>query len=211
MRRAVSLSAQRTLFWFGTAIAIAFITWMGSNHAAQAINYGAGTYGTCTYGTCNISLTTSGSIAVNVTPAAGATRCTVSSDSVTASTDSSTGYTVTLTDTDTTNSLSGPTSIAATSGTPAVPIVLAANTWGFRVDNISGFGAGPTSIVANGGVPTAKFAAVPLSTGTPATIRTTSTADSSTVSTPVWFGVCANTSLQSGSYTDSVTYTAVIN
>jgi len=211
MRRAVSSSAQRTLFWFGTAIAIAFITWMGSNHAAQAINYGAGTYGTCTYGTCNISLTTSGSIAVNVTPAAGATRCTVSSDSVTASTDSSTGYTVTLTDTDSTNSLSGPTSIAATSGTPAAPIVLAANTWGFRVDNISGFGAGPTSIVANGGVPTAKFAAVPLSTGTAATIRTTSTADSSTVSTPVWFGVCANTSLQSGSYTDSVTYTAVIN
>lgn len=211
MRRAVSSSAQRTLFWFGTAIAIAFITWMGSNHAAQAINYGAGTYGTCTYGTCNISLTTSGSIAVNVTPAAGATRCTVSSDSVTASTDSSTGYTVTLTDTDTTNSLSGPTSIAATSGTPAAPIVLAANTWGFRVDNISGFGAGPTSIVANGGVPTAKFAAVPLSNGTAATIRTTSTADSSTVSTPVWFGVCANTSLQSGSYTDSVTYTAVIN
>lgn len=199
------------MFWLSMAFAFVCLAWISTNHTAQAINYGAGTYGTCTYGTCNISLTTSGSIAVNVTPAAGATRCTVSSDSVTASTDSSTGYTVTLTDTDTTNNLSGPTSIAATSGTPAAPIVLAANTWGFRVDSVAGFGAGPTSAATNATVPTVKFAAVPLSSGTAATIRTTSSADSSTVSTPVWFGVCANTSLQSGSYTDSVTYTAVIN
>ena len=195
-----------------TAALLAFIiTWAFFTRPAAGINYSAGTYGTCTYGTCSISLSTSGSISANITPIAGATACTVSSDSVTATTDSSTGYTVTLTDADTSNALNGPTSITANSSSSTSPSLLSANTWGYRVDNVDGFGAGPTSAVSNGTIPTVKFAGVPISTGSPALIRTTATSDSGTVSTSVWYGVCANNSLQSGSYSDSVTYTAVIN
>lgn len=212
MRRAVSVSAHTKLLLFIAALITICLTFALSFHSVSGISYGSGTYGTCTYNTCSITLTTSGTIAANVTPAAGATRCSVAKDTVTATTDSSTGYTVTLNDTDTTNTLVGPSaSISASAGTPASPVALAANTWGYRVDSIGGFGAGPTSAVTNGAVPSVTFAAVPLSSGTASTIRTTSTADGTAVATPVWYGVCANTSLTSGAYTDSVTYTAVIN
>lgn len=212
MRLAVTMSAQMKLVLVATALLISLFLFGAFLHPAAAVNYGAGSYGTCTYGTCSITLTTSGSIAANVTPAGGATRCTVSQDTVTATTDSSTGYIVTLSDTDTTNTLTGSSgNITASAGTPAAPVVLAANTWGYRVDNIAGFGAGPTSGVTNAAIPTATFAAVPLSSGTASLIRSTASADGTAVATPVWYGVCANTSLVSGSYTDSVTYTATIN
>lgn len=188
-----------------------YATWTMLIHPVFGINYSAGTYGTCTYGTCSISLTTSGSIAANITPSPGATSCTVSNDIVTATTDSSTGYTVTLNDTDTSNGLSGPISITANSSTSASPSLLTANTWGYRVDNVDGFGVGPTNSIASGTVPLLPFAGVPLSSGTPGLIRTTNTADTGTVHTSVWYGVCANDSLQSGSYSDGVTYTALIN
>lgn len=211
MRSAVGIMARPTIFLLCAAIVISISIGALYTHSAFGINYGAGSYGTCTFDNCSITLTTSGAVSANVTPVAGATRCTVSSDTVTATTDSSTGYTVTLTDSDTTNTLTGPSSIAASTGTAAAPVTLAANTWGYRVDSIGGFGAGPTSTLTSGVTPSQTFAAVPLSTGTAATIRTTSTTDTGTVSTPVWYGVCANSSLKSGAYTDSVTYTAVIN
>ena len=178
-----------------------------------AINYSAGTYGSCTFNTCSISLTSNGVISVNITPVTNSPTCSVANDSVTATTDSSTGYTVTMTDSDTSNLMTGPatSTINASSGTPASPAVLITNTWGYRVDSIGGFGAGPTTITTNGTIPILTFAAIPLSSGTPSLIRTTSTADSSSVSTPVWYGLCADSSLTSGSYTDSVTYTALIN
>ena len=189
------------------------LTYGAFNTQAFAINYSAGTYGSCTYNTCSISLTSNGIISVNVTPSASSPTCSVTSDSVTATTDSSTGYTITMTDSDTSNLMIGPaaSTIAAGSGTPASPAVLTTNTWGYRVDSISGFGAGPTAVVTNGSIPSLTFAALPLSSGTPSLIRTTSTADTGSVSTPVWYGVCVNSSLTGGSYSDSVTYTALIN
>lgn len=212
MRNTVGFLTSTKVYMIGAAAILFLICFMAASHTAAGINYGSGSYGTCTYGTCSITLTTSGSISANVTPAAGATRCTVSSDSVTATTDSTTGYVVTLSDTDTTNTLVGTSAtIPATSGTPASPVALTANKWGFRVDNTAGFGAGPTSGVTNAAIPALTFAAVPLSSGTAATIRSTSTADGSSVATPVWYGVCADTTLTSGAYTDSVTYTAVVN
>jgi hypothetical protein len=116
-----------------------------------------------------------------------------------------------MTDTDTTNMLTGPASIAANSSTSSSPTALTANTWGYRVDSVDGFGAGPTSVVSSGSIPSLTFAGVPISSGTPALIRTTSTNDTSPVNTSVWYGVCANSVLQSGAYTDGVTYTALIN
>lgn len=180
-------------------------------HPVAGMNYSAGTYGSCQYNTCGISLTTSGSISVNVTPSVGATTCTVSNDIVTVTTNASTGYTVTLTDTDTANGLVGPSTITASPGTPTAPVLLTANTWGYRVDGIAAFGAGPTTALSSVSIPTQTYAGVPLSSGTPGAIRTTNVVDGSTVNTSVWYGVCVNNSLTSGAYTDSVTYTAVIN
>jgi hypothetical protein len=185
--------------------------WAFFTHPAAGINYSAGTYGSCTYDTCSISLTTSGSISVNVTPSAGSTTCTVSSDVVTATTDSNTGYTVSLADSDTSNTLNGPVSIPTSAATSSSPVALAANTWGYRVDGVAGFGSGPTSTINSGAAPSWTFAGVPISSDTPGLIRTTSVADSGAVNTSVWYGICANSSLQSGAYSDGVTYTAVIN
>lgn len=211
MQQTVSPTVNLKLFTLAMGIFVFLACWAIFIHPAAGINYGAGTYGTCTYNTCSISLTTSGSISADVTPASGTTKCTVSNDVVTASTDSSTGYTVSLTDTDTSNTLNGPVTLSASAATPASPAVLTANTWGYRVDSIAGFGTGPTSGVASGAIPAVTFAGVPISSGTPGLIRTTSTADTGTVNTSVWYGVCVNSSLQSGAYSDSVTYTAVIN
>lgn len=203
---------QTTLLLPTIAILAIIISWALLSHPVAGINYGAGTYGTCNFGTCGISLATSGSISANVTPTAGSAQCTVNNDVVTATTDASTGYTINLTDTDTTNTLDGSaSSITASSGTPASPTVLTANTWGYRVDSIASFGAGPTGAISNATIPAQTYAGVPISSGTPGLIRTTSIADTGIVNTSVWYGVCVDSSLKSGSYTDSVTYTAVIN
>jgi len=211
MEQATPRTVNTRFFWLAVATFIFLSMWAVLVHPAAGINYSEGTYGTCTYGTCSISLSTSGSISVNVTPAAGATTCTVVNDSVTATTDSSTGYTISLADSDTSNAMNGPTAIPATNATASSPAALTANTWGYRVDNVAGFGAGPTSAVSNSSIPNLPFAGMPLSSGTPGLIRTTSTADTNTVNTSVWYGLCANSSLQNGNYSNSVTYTAVIN
>lgn len=187
-------------------------TAVGIFSSVSAINYGAGTYGACTYDTCSISLVSGASVTVDVTPTSS-TRCSVQSNSVTATTDSSTGYTVTVNNKDTTATLNGPTAntIPSTSGTPASPAALAANTWGYRVDSVAGFGAGPTSTVTNVAIPSLQFAATPSSAASGGIIRTTATADGSSVATPVWYGVCADASKPTGTYTDEIVYTAVIN
>lgn len=192
---------------------IAFVAFIaGIVSSVGAINYSAGTYGTCTYNTCSISLVSGATVAVNVTPTSS-TSCSVQSNSVTATTDSSTGYTVTVNNKDTSTTLNGPTSntITSTSGTAASPAALIANTWGYRVDSVAGFGAGPTSAATNIAIPSLQFAATPSSAASGGVIRNTSTADGSSVATPVWYGVCADASKPAGTYTDEIVYTAVIN
>lgn len=177
---------------------------------ASGLPYGAGTYGTCQYDTCSISITSNNLVSVNITPVGGATKCTVASDTVTVTTGSSTGYSLTLSATNATNDLSGSTNvIAATSGTPAVPAALSANTWGFRVDGLSGFGAGPTSAVSSVSIPSATFAGVPVF-ASPTTIASTA-APAAAVATNVWYGACADTSIPADTYTDVVLYTAIVN
>ena len=87
---------------------------------------------------------------------------------------------------------------------------MATNTWGYRVDSLGGFGSGPTSSQNSAAISgSIKFAAVP-ATASPNTLKTTSgTASNDT--TTVWYGVAADTSQPSGTYTDSVTYTATAN
>jgi len=174
--------------------------------------YGAGTYGTCDYNACGITFGAQASVSVNVSPSSGATSCSVTNAEVQVATKSSTGYTLSMTNTDTNTSLmSGGNSIPTKSGTSASPTAMTANTWGYRVDGINGFGAGPTSVVTNGTVPVLTFAAIPASSATPDIIATTTTPADPYISTYVWYGLCANASQPNGEYSDSVTYTVVVN
>jgi hypothetical protein len=155
-------------------------------------------------------LTTNGTVNVNVVPT-GSGAQTIASDTVTVSTNDSSGYALTLADTDATTTLvSGSNTIPASSGSQTTPVVQANNTWGYAVQSLGGFNgsgyAAPNSAAVSG---TLKFAGIP-ATGSPNTLKTTSgTASSDT--TTVWYAVAADTSQPSGTYTDSVTYTATAN
>lgn len=152
--------------------------------------------------------TTSGTVTLGaLTPDATGTQST-NKDTVTVTTNDSDGYTLTLKDADTTYTLaSGGDSFAASSGTPASPITLINNTWGWRVDSLASFGAGPTSVISNAAPSALTFAAIPAN-GTPYTIN--SAAAEGTEVTDVWYSARANDSQPSGTYTDLVTYTAAV-
>ena len=153
--------------------------------------------------------TTSGTVNVNVTPT-GAGAQTLSSDTVTVSTNDSSGYTLQLAETGASSNLvSGGNTIPPSSGTQGTPVAMSVNTWGYRVDSVGGFGAGPTSSQSSAAIGSIKFAAVPV-TASPNTLKTTSGVASSDTTT-VWYGVAANTSQATGTYTNSVTYTATAN
>jgi hypothetical protein len=155
------------------------------------------------------ALTSSGTVTADVLPT-GAGAQTISSDTVTVSTNNSSGYTLLLADSDATNTLvSGSNTIGPNSGTQGSPVAQTANKWGYRVDSVGGFGAGPTSSQSSAAIGTIKFAPVPINS-TPDTLKTTATTASGDTTT-VWYGVSANTSQPTGQYTDSVTYTATAN
>lgn len=154
-------------------------------------------------------LTSNGTVNINVIPTGSGVQ-TIASDTVTVSTNDAAGYTLQLGETGASSALvSGSNTIAAVAGTQAAPIAETANSWGYRVDGVGGFGAGPTSAVSNAAIGSATFAAVP-ATASPNTLKTTATTASNDTTT-VWYGIAANTTAASGTYTNSVTYTAVAN
>lgn len=159
---------------------------------------------------CGITITSSGAVNVDVSPA-GSSKCTIAGDTVSVFTHSSSGYTLTATNSTTDTSLvSGGNSITSTAGTTASPQTLN-NTWGFRVDGLGSMGSGPTTAVSNAAPSALTFAGFPSSAGTPATLASSAAYNLSAIETKVWIGVCADTSVASGSYTATVTYTAVTN
>jgi hypothetical protein len=173
--------------------------------------YGAGNFGGCDYGSCAITLTSGGTTNVNVVPTPTG-KCTVQSDTASVLTDSSVGYSLTMTTSTTNNAMTGGSgSINASSGTSSSPVTLVINTWGYRVDGLAGFGAGPTSAQNSGSVPSVTFAGVPPSNLAGTTVASSSGPANPAVPTTVWYGVCADSSVPAGSYTTTVTYTAVTN
>ena len=155
-----------------------------------------------------ISITTSGSVALNVTPVSGGSQ-TSASDTVSVSTNNSAGYTLTLADSDADTDLeNGGNSIVAHAGTQASPTALANNRWGYRVDSIGGFNTGG-AVENNVTSSSITYAGVP-ATGAPNTIKTTA-ATASGDTTTVWYAVKADTSKPNGTYSDIVTYTATTN
>jgi hypothetical protein len=193
-------------------IALTFLSTLGLSSGASALNYGSGTYGTCTYGTCGITISSSSTVTLNVTPQTGSTRCTVDKDDVSVTTGASVGYTMTLSSTSSGVTMPGGANggtINAVGTSYGTPGVLTTNTWGYRIDSSGSFGAGPTSVVNSGAVPALTFAPIaPLASAQ--TIRTTSSAATPSA-TQIWYGVCVDMSLPADTYSRSVVYTAMTN
>ncbi len=156
-----------------------------------------------------ISMTTSTTVTVNITPTSGGAMSS-NSDTVTVSTNAALGYTLQLSNGDTTlNLVNGGNTIGAHAGTQGSPTTLANNSWGYRVDSVGGFGAGPTSSESNVASSTYTWAGTP-SSASPNTIRNQSS-NVTNQTTTVWYGVMVDTSKPTGTYTDTVTYTATTN
>jgi hypothetical protein len=173
--------------------------------------YGVGLYGNCDYGyedECTISITTDGVVNLNSVPNASGLY-TTSSDDVLVDTNSFAGYTLTLSNNSATDNalISGGNDIPAHSGTVASPSDLAINTWGFRIDDLGGFGSGPSSAITDQASTTMTFAGVPLS-GSPVLINDQTSGPVTDDTTTVWYGIHVNNSIPSGTYTATVLYTA---
>lgn len=151
-----------------------------------------------------ITVTTSGTVNISLIPTGGGVVSSAS-DTVTVNTNNTSGYTLTLADGDTnTNLVSDGNNIAAHDGTHAAPTALGNNTWGYAVAG----GAFDASYAAetNAGSSATKWAGVP-SSAAPQLLKDTSSTATNDVTT-VWYGVKATSSQASGTYTDTVTYTA---
>ena len=97
----------------GLPLASASIT---SADTTDSTTYGSGNFGYCNYGSCTITLTSSGTVNVNVAPTPGG-RCTVQSDNPSVLTDSTAGYSLTMTTSTTNNAMTGSSgSIPTSSG-----------------------------------------------------------------------------------------------
>jgi hypothetical protein len=176
-----------------------------------AINYSSGTYGSCQYNSCSLTISSNGTLSINITPATGG-ACSTQDDTVSVLTDDPSGYTLSLTNSSTNTALlKGTAAINSTTATQASPVALVANQWGYRVDGIGGFGAGPTTAQTNVSPDSILFAGVPASNSNPDTIALTSGAADPAVNTYVWYSVCTDTSIASGTYTTQITYTAITN
>lgn len=160
----------------------------------------------------SITVSSAGPVDINVTPTAGAVLSSAS-DTVTVSTNNATGYTLSLEMNGATRTLDNADNAGETidphASTPAAPSDLTANTWGFRVDGAADFGAGATTAESNVATSAHTWAGVPAN-GSPTTIKTTS-APASAETTPVWYAMKANENKPSGTYTNTVLYTAVTN
>lgn len=155
-----------------------------------------------------ISITTGSTVAISLTPT-GSGVVSSASDTVTVSTNNSTGYNLKLADSDATTTLvSGANNFAAHTGTFVAPTALANNTWGYAVAAAGGFDAS-YSAENNSTTSTTKWAGVP-ATGSPVTLKTTAVTASNDTTT-VWYGAKSTTAQPTGVYTDTVTYTATTN
>lgn len=161
-----------------------------------------------------ISMTTASPVAISLTPT-GSGVVSSASDTVTVSTNNSTGYNLTVADSDATTSLtSGANNLTATTGTKAAPIALTNGTWGYAVASgttgigTNGFDAS-YSAESNSTSSTTKWAGMPAS-GSPVTLKSTTTTASNDALT-VWYAARVSTAQPTGTYTDTVTYTATTN
>lgn len=156
-----------------------------------------------------ISVSSNGTVSLSLTPTGGSVVSSAS-DTVTVSTNNTNGYSLTLQNADAASDLtSGGNTIGAHAGTVGAPTALAANTWGFAVGGLGTFDA---SYIAedNATSSATKWAGVPTSGGTAATLKSTATTAAND-NTVVWYAANVDTNQPTGTYTDTVTYTATTN
>lgn len=155
-----------------------------------------------------ISISSVSPVSINLSPGSSPVVSSAS-DTVSVSTNNTTGYTLTLANNDTNRDLvsAGADTIAPSAGTAAAPVVLADNTWGFA---IAGTPFDTTYTAENNNdSSTSLWAGVP-SSASPVQIKnhgTTASGDTTTV----WYGVRVDASQPTGTYTDTVTYSATTN
>lgn len=136
-------------------------------------------------------------------------RTSSASTTVTVNTNNPSGYVLTMSASTTDRTLkSGGNSITAASGTMASPVALAANTWGYRINGLGGFGSS-TTLETNVTTSAFNWAGVPASTSP--VIIAQSAAPATNATTNVWYAIRASSTTPSGSYVGTVTYTAVTN
>jgi len=179
--------------------------------ATAPITASAATADTVINATVNkvISLSSVSPVVLSMTPTASGVVSSAS-DTVTVSTNSTAGYTLTLMDVDATTSLqSGGNNITAHAGTQASPTALANGTWGYRVVGVGGFGASAYTGETDAGSSTSTWAGVPAN-GSANTLKTTAVTASNDTTT-VWYGAKVTSSQPNGIYTDTVRYTATAN
>lgn len=159
-----------------------------------------------------ISITTSGTVTLNITPVSGGAQ-TSASDTVTVNTNNSTGYNLAVKDADANlNLVNGGDNIAASSNTFAAGAALANNTWGWAVnDTTTGIGTNnfdtTYSVITNAASSSTTWAGMTASDQVFKNTATTATNDATTV----WYSAKADTSKPNGTYADTVTYTATTN
>jgi hypothetical protein len=137
-------------------------------------------------------------------------RQSTASDTVTANTNDTAGFTVNLNETSATETgmVSGANIIATGAGTPAAPATLPSNRWGWRIDSLGGFGAGPAGVISNAAPSALTYAGIPVN-ASPYTIKTTATNGSD--STTVWYSARVDNTQPIGTYSTTVTYTITTN
>lgn len=159
-----------------------------------------------------ISLTTTGTVTLNITPVSGGSQ-TSASDTVTVNTNNTGGYNLAVRDADAnTNLVNGVNNIAASGNSFATAGVLANNSWGWAVASGTpgiggnGFDASYATIT---NAPTSSTNWVGMTTSDQVFKSTSSVATNDT--TTVWYSAKADTSNPNGTYTNVVTYTATTN
>ena len=113
---------------FSLAIVVGILLSFLLTTPVMAILYGSGTYGTCTFTSCSITITTSGTVNLDVSVPTSGGSCTTQKDTVAVTTHSGTGYNLTASNSSTDTSLANVSGdIPASSGTMAAVTITAIN------------------------------------------------------------------------------------
>lgn len=157
-----------------------------------------------------ISIQSTANVDLNINPTASSAKASSGKATVTVSTNNAAGYTLKLGMNGADRDLKKASdSINPHTGTLNAPAALANNSWGYRVENAGGFGAGNMAIESNLDNLTGTFAGVPAQ-GADDQIKTNGTAVQSQ-QTDVLFGAKADSTKPSGTYTGTVVFTAIAN
>lgn len=161
-----------------------------------------------------ISISSGANVGLSLTPDATGVISSAS-NTVTVSTNNSTGYSLAIKDSDATTTLASGANSFTTNASPTVADALANGEWGWAVPSgttgvgVTAFGASYSALDSSS-VLTSTWAGVNNNAGAAVNIKTTS-ATATSDATTVWFAARANTSQPTGSYTGAVTYTATTN